>query len=356
MVQHFENVDHSVPATYHSLDYSRSLGKSYIFLASLFISIAGWITALVSQSVVTAKVGNELVGPLWFGMILQLGVILGLVITFTNDTLFQYGIPLAIYAALATAFGAQGIHLNVFHGIPAQKALAAGWLITCIINVVWILVLSSEPSSLIYRFVASNGRVSGPVGIPNIAVQNVSTNLDAFGNKYNTEGVVPDNQQHNGSVVGSMVGNNSENRGSRIHSLAADPEGHRQRSVGVWSTPSQTPIRPGSMRDVPPVPESTVPPADVSEAGPGTRPTSEANMDQNRPVTNHTNPGMGPGPQQLPRALALFDYNASDTDPHEVSFAKGEVLEVIDRSGKWWEVIRTDGARGIAPSNYLKLM
>ncbi|KAF9447016.1 hypothetical protein P691DRAFT_803062 [Macrolepiota fuliginosa MF-IS2] len=295
-------------------------------------------------------------------MILQLGVILGLVVTFTNDTLFQYGIPLAIYAALATAFGAQGIHLNVFHGIPAQKALAAGWLITCIINVLWILILSSEPSSLIYRYVSSNGRVSGTIANPNMAVQNVSTNLDAFANKYTTEGVVPehqhdhDHQHHNGSAVGSLVGN-SENRGSRVHSMGADPEGHRQRSIGVWSTPSQTPIRPGSMRDVPPVPESTVPPADVSEAGLGTRPTSEANIDQNRPIsTNHTNPNMGPAPQQLPRALALFDYHASEADPYELSFKKGEVLEVSDRTGKWWEAIRTDGTRGIAPSNYLKLM
>lgn len=36
-------MDESGPATYHSIDYSRSLGNSYIFLTTLFLSVVGAI-------------------------------------------------------------------------------------------------------------------------------------------------------------------------------------------------------------------------------------------------------------------------------------------------------------------------
>lgn len=361
-------MDESGPATYHSVDYSRSLGKSYIFLATLVLSFAGWLTSLISQAIVTANSGNTTVGTLWFGIVLQLGVILGLVVSWTNDTLFQYGIALAIFAALATSYGAQGVHLNVFDGTPAQKALSAGWIITCIVDVLWILILSSEPSSFIYRFVATNGRTRPVSGHANNGIPNVGTPLEAFPQReYPSDGVPPNTQPP--MAPGSVVGSNVDNRGSRIHSLMVDDhESHRRRSAGAWGTPPQTPGggRPGSMREVPPVPEmptnsagigagTMAPPAPPSE---GTRPPSGSHLDTNRPdSTARTTTDVTPVPSRpLARALALFDYTASASDAYELTFTKGEVLEVIDNSGKWWEAIKSDGTKGIAPSNYLKLM
>lgn len=50
----------------------------------------------------------------------------------------------------------------------------------------------------------------------------------------------------------------------------------------------------------------------------------------------------------------LYTYTASPDDPNEVSFMKGEVMEVMDDKGKWWQVKKDDGSIGIAPSNYLE--
>ncbi|KAJ3064823.1 Transmembrane osmosensor, partial [Podochytrium sp. JEL0797] len=48
-----------------------------------------------------------------------------------------------------------------------------------------------------------------------------------------------------------------------------------------------------------------------------------------------------PPPPNIPRvvgqALALFEYEANAADPNEVSFSKGQLMEVLDNRGKWWQ-------------------
>ena len=41
---------------------------------------------------------------------------------------------------------------------------------------------------------------------------------------------------------------------------------------------------------------------------------------------------------------------ASPDDPNEISFNKNEVLEILDKNGKWWQARKQDGTVG---SEYL---
>ena len=51
--------------------------------------------------------------------------------------------------------------------------------------------------------------------------------------------------------------------------------------------------------------------------------------------------------------ISIFLDNASAQDPNELSFEKGEILEIVDRKGNWWQARKNNGAIGIIPSNYV---
>jgi hypothetical protein len=44
-------------------------------------------------------------------------------------------------------------------------------------------------------------------------------------------------------------------------------------------------------------------------------------------------------------AQCLLDTASAD-DPNEISFSKGETLDIVDKQGKWWQARKSDGTVG----------
>ncbi|KAJ3054409.1 Transmembrane osmosensor [Rhizophlyctis rosea] len=62
-------------------------------------------------------------------------------------------------------------------------------------------------------------------------------------------------------------------------------------------------------------------------------------------------------PGATTKVITMFSYDANPDDPQEMSFAKNEVLEILDNRGQWWTARRTaaDGntTTGLVPRNYV---
>ena len=55
---------------------------------------------------------------------------------------------------------------------------------------------------------------------------------------------------------------------------------------------------------------------------------------------------------KVPTATALFDYTAQADE--ELSFAEGDVIEIVTRDASGWWVGKLRGKQGYFPGNYVK--
>ncbi|KAI9331329.1 hypothetical protein BDR26DRAFT_997788 [Obelidium mucronatum] len=71
-------------------------------------------------------------------------------------------------------------------------------------------------------------------------------------------------------------------------------------------------------------------------------------------------PAANAAPHVVARVRAIHPYTANPQDSTELTFAKGQILDVLDNRGKWWKAqyVNSYGSvvSGIIPSNYVELL
>ncbi|PFH49509.1 hypothetical protein AMATHDRAFT_4851 [Amanita thiersii Skay4041] len=298
--------------------------RSPFFLATLFLAVTSWFISLISQAIVRAQIGNVPVGVLWFAIILQLALIICLSLSLITFSLPTYRITLSQLASITTVLASIGVNDNIYSPIASQKATAAGWLITAIVDLLWVIHLSAGEDSFIRRTLD---------GVP------------ATGNASSTGGF----RLRAPPVFAGRL------RKTRPPSTAQNPGGDKQTTEGAGEQLAMQPVggpanggAPGAL-DVPRRRSAAATSNALSGVTNRTSATGSANYGGSSASGDAPVGSSRPGSDALKarvKAQALYSYDGSETDPNELSFVKGEFFDIVDRTGKWWEAVKPNGTVG----------
>ncbi|KAI0652307.1 hypothetical protein C8Q79DRAFT_89713 [Trametes meyenii] len=305
----------------------------YLFLFTTILAVIGWFVAFIGQAVATAQVGNGSVGVLWFSIFVQLALILGVLHTLATDSIAMHRFQIATFGSIAIVFAVIGVNQGIFTGNAALDAMAAGWLILAMVDILWVLYFTSEEDSLMLHVFNSLG--TGGLSPPSrrrratrtTSMMNMGNNGYTAG--YSTGGIGP---MYDTKMGGSMTGPIGGTGSFRGGSAEGTP-----RSLGGT----------GSVNNL------------GNGGGPGSVGGGDGSIGPGSPLMGRAagpDSNLATAESHQYRAKALYNYTASPDDPNEISFAKGDILEILDKNGKWWQARKADGTVGIAPSNYLQIV
>lgn len=284
----------------------------------------------------------------------------------------MHRLQISVFGAVAIVFAVQGVNIGIFTSRPALDAMAAGWLILAIVDIIWVLYFTSEEDSLVLYFFNLLG--TGGLTPPSRRRRRTQGSIhNGYATNYQAGGIGSHDMgfgQKTGSGIGSPGGGPAARSQNSFGGVAS--EGAGTRSIG-----------PGSISNV-----------QTNNTG-GTGEPGSIGGDNNGPSSPLMGAGSAGAQVETPQAEAYsykakalytcmfvlltfsdrFYHSRIDTaspdDPNEISFTKGEILDIVDRQGKWWQAKKADGHVGsesllysyslclsdtVAPSNYLQII
>ena len=209
--------------------------RSNMYVCRFLLTATPFVT---SQNIVSN--GNAEVRVLWFGIVIQF-IILVEVFEVVISGMFAYGIQISIFAGLATVFAVLGVDQNIYASTRPQKAIGAGWLITAIIDLLWIIYFTSPPDShfirLASRFTSSSGHAHTRPHTPK-TIEKVLRSQDAFV-------MSPQNGSNNARLDEEALREPERPSGYDLNDVELQPG--RIKSGGMWSNYTPSP-QPGGKR------------------------------------------------------------------------------------------------------------
>lgn len=102
-------------------------------------------------------VHEQSVGVGWFGIFLQLFLTLGVLHTLASDSIAMHRFQISVFGAIAIVMAVITVSNSIFTGLAALDAMAAGWLIIAIVDILWVIYFTSEEDSLAFHLFNSMG-------------------------------------------------------------------------------------------------------------------------------------------------------------------------------------------------------
>lgn len=281
---------------------ARRIADNIFLLTTIAGASIAWLIAFIGACIFRRGVS----GGAWWIVVYELLLIMGISATLITSTYAHYRMMILTFLAASIAM----LTAQLDFSLPVAKfssayrggagAYAAGYIILIIIEFLWVIVFGSEPESYIGRLApAYNG---------------------------NSVGII-----HGNSVQHQQTAQQYELTGDKT--ILAD-------STAPYGSVNSYPTTTTTNNHV------------VSVTSPLTHPAATASVEPNNVGSSET---VQPKIEYKEKVQALHAYQANPDDPNELSFAKGETLEIVDRNGNWWQAKKSDGSVGIIPSNYFGL-
>lgn len=302
-----------------------AIASSPALLASFALAIPGWFTAFIGQIIVESKFegSGSAAGIAWFNIFLELFLIAAALWVLATGSLGAHRFQIAVLLAVATVFAILAtdgsIYAQFINSPSASRAMGAGWLLLSIVNLFWLLFFTASEDTYFYHLVGSSFTTNRG-GSPN----GLGARRSMIGRPQSNRSYGSEHAHMNGSAAPVVGATMNGNGGGPIYAPPMDAKRSSGGSVHS-STHQHTGVLGGGGGAPPPM---------------SSMPASPPNMSADVQA----------------QAKAMYGYKRNEDDPNEISFDKNEILQIIDRSGKWWQVRRANGDQGIAPSNYLQLV
>jgi len=291
-------------------------------LATISIAMLAWFIAFIGSIIATVSHAPNDGFPnySWFTVAYMLCCIIGVFVVIASDTTQTYHVAIVGFLATGLVLTSSSVNSLIYSSNGAKEASAAGHILLSMVSIVWIFYFGSTPSAVPRAYLDSfalhkDHRVSS-------GGRGMSTNYGSgYGNGYG-----------NGRPDTSISSN-------------VPPQMYTSAQLGGFETSSPVAGFPGGAAGA--ERNSTIP-----RFGNGA-----SNLGVNGGMSSEPTAGEVVAPTEYPyRAKAIYSYDANPDDANEISFAKHEILEVSDVSGRWWQAKKENGDTGIAPSNYLILL